>query len=382
MGYLHVDIECVQSSKKPGAPCGDVVGHDRNPAATTMVCSDGLGSGIKANIAATMCVSRLLELLRRGASLREAFNSLVATMNDAREKDLPYAVFTVARIRSDGEATVLSYEMPEPILLSNRVATILSHRSVTVDCSLIHESLCHMRSGEGLLVVSDGVTQAGLGAGWAEGWRIEGVARSLNDCLTNGMALKQLPTFVHDRAREIWDRIPGDDCTAALALCRAGQTVTVLTGPPENREEDAAVVNRFMQAEGRKIVSGATTAKVVSRGLGCRLVVQHDNTSVIAPPNYSIRGIDLVTEGAITLNQINNIFEEDPSNYEAHTGVTKLCEILHAADRIDFLVGSAVNPANSDILYRQQGILPRARIVPLLAERLRKAGKLVTIETV
>ncbi|NLX14689.1 MAG: SpoIIE family protein phosphatase [Phycisphaerales bacterium] len=380
MGYLHVDILTYQSPKRPGEPCGDVIGHDRQTDATALVCSDGLGSGIKANIAATMCVSRLLESLRCGLSLREAFASLVRTMNYARDHDLPYAVFTVVRIRNSGEATVLGYEMPAPLLISGRRTSLLNHRSVTVDRSVVSEALCHLRPGEGILCVSDGVTQAGLGAGLAEGWQTEGLQHYVDECLAGGISLDRLPRFVHHRARELWNMVAGDDCTVSAAVCRQGKCVTVLTGPPAVASDDNVVVSKFTRADGVRLVCGATTARIVSRCMGRRLSVEQDNSSPIAPPKYAIEGIDLVTEGAITLNQVNNIFDENPAGFEKGTGVTSLWSYLHAADRVDFLVGRSLNPANDDILFRQQGILPRSKIVPLLAERLRQIGKLVTIE--
>lgn len=102
MGYVHCEIDTHQVPKRAAAACGDVVAWDRTASATTVICADGLGSGIKANLAAQMCTARLHELLRQGRSLREAFASVAETMNRARGTDLPYAAFTVARVLNDG----------------------------------------------------------------------------------------------------------------------------------------------------------------------------------------------------------------------------------------------------------------------------------------
>ncbi|MDX9976249.1 MAG: hypothetical protein RBU21_24955, partial [FCB group bacterium] len=85
------------------------------------------------------------------------------------------------------------------------------------------------------------------------------------------------------------------------------------------------------------------------------------------------------TEGAVTLNQVFNILEEDDSRYEPKSGVSNLARLLKDADRVEFLVGRAPNLAGEDIAFRQQGILPRTTIVPLLAEKLQSAGKLVIV---
>jgi hypothetical protein len=216
--------------------------------------------------------------------------------------------------------------------------------------------------------------------GLKNGWGLDGVTQFVNDRLANGVPTKLISQYVHSRARELWGAAHGDDCTAALAVCRWGKTVNILTGPPKAASEDHQVASRFLLAEGTSVVCGATTAKIVARHLGVNLSVEQDPHSVLAPPKYAVDGIDLVTEGAVTLNQVYNVLDEDPGNLEVETGVTQLCELLRSADRVNFTVGRAQNPAHGDISFRQRGILPRETIVPLIGEKLREAGKLVVIE--
>jgi hypothetical protein len=382
MAYIHVEIEQAQSSKKPGAPCGDVVAFERAPAATTLVLCDGLGSGIKANLAATMCASRLLEALRSGTSLRHAFGNLVKNMIRVRGTDLPYACFVVIRVLSDGQATVLSYEMPEPLYMTASHASPLPQRTRTVENALIGESHVQLAPGDALMVMSDGVTQAGLGLSQRLGWRTEGVQQHLGDLLSERRPLRALAQAVHDRARELWEGVGGDDVTVAMVVCRWGKTLNILTGPPSSKALDRPTVNRFLMLEGWKVVAGSTTSEIVAGYLGQSLDVEQDASSTLAPPRYYIEGIDLVTEGAITLNQVYNILDEDPGKLEEETGVSELQKLLREADRINFLVGVARNPAHADIIFRQRGLLSRAHIVPLLAEKLREMGKLVTVEFV
>jgi len=357
-----------------------VVAFDRTPSHTTIVVSDGLGHGIRANIAATMCVSRLLELFRGGFSLRVGFANMVKTMNEARGTDLPYAVFTVARILNDGTTTLLSYEMPPPILISPRHAAVLPQRTITLENALIGEANCHLESGEGVIVVSDGITQAGMGTAFKLGWEANGACRYINTCLLDGVLPREIPPYVHRRALEHWGPSPGDDCTVTLALSRWGNTVNVLTGPPSDPAQDNAVVAKFLLAEGTKIVCGGTTAGIVARHRGKKIAIDTESQPTIAPPKYTVEGIDLVTEGAVTLNQVYNVLDEDASAFEEDSGVTELHQHLRSADRVNFLVGVARNPASDNIAFRQRGILTRMQIVPLLADRLRKAGKLVVVD--
>jgi hypothetical protein len=379
-GYVHVEVETAQSSKKPDAPCGDVVGCDRTAAATTIVCADGIGSGIRARIAAEMCTSRLLELLRLGFSLRQAFASVVRTMEQNRDPSRPFAAFTVVRVLNDGMATVLSYEAPPAILVSRHHAAELVTRSVELGGAMALESDCYLEPGDGLLVTSDGITQAGLGRGMPNGWQTEGVVRYVNHCLTEGRAPREIPEQVHREARRLWT-VGGDDCTAVMALCRRGQIVNILTGPPAHKSQDVAMVRRFMKAEGLKIVAGGTTAEIVARVLGHRMSVEQSPQSLVAPPRYEIEGVDLVTEGAVTLNQVYNLLDEDIRHLKEDSGVTELCALLQIADRVNIHMGTARSLADGDISFRQRGILTREAIVPLIADRLRAAGKLVVVET-
>jgi hypothetical protein len=380
-GYLHVEIASAQSSKHAGDPCGDFFRHDRSPLATTVICADGIGSGVKANVAAVMCVARLFELLECEFSLREAFAAVARTMTAAMGSDLPFVAFNVARIHADGRTTVLSYESPPPIFVGRRRAQVLNQRTLNLERAVVGEAQCHLETGEGLLICSDGITQAGLGAGLALGWEAAGVCQYVNDLLSDGVAVPALADEVHDRARRLWRRQAGDDCTAIVASCRPGRTVNILSGPPASREHDRAVIARFLRNDGVKVVCGATTAKIVGRYNGSVVQVEQ-TTSLIAPPAYRLQGIDLVTEGAVTLNQAYNILDEDPAGYEEQSGVTQLCELLRDADRVNIFLGKAPNPASGDISFRQQGILQRTSVMPLLAEKLRRRGKLVVLEEV
>ena len=382
MAYIHIEIELAQSSKKPGAPCGDLVSFERTPTATTLVLCDGLGSGIKANLAATMCAARLLEALRAGTSLRHAFGSLVKNMIGVRGTDMPYACFVVIRVLNDGQATVLTYEMPEPLFVTTSHASLLPQRTRTVENALIGEAHLQLAPGDGIMVFSDGVTQAGLGLSQRHGWRVEGVQQFLTEELSQRRPLRELARAVHDRAVELWEGVGGDDVTVALALARWGRTLNILTGPPSSKAQDRPLANRFLMMDGWKVIAGSTTAEIVAGFLGQELQVEQDVTSHLAPPRYYLEGVDLVTEGAITLNQVYNILDEDPAKLEEESGVTELQGLLQQADRINFIVGLARNPAHGDILFRQRGLLTRANIVPVLAEKLRGMGKLVTVEYV
>ncbi|MHB1461966.1 MAG: SpoIIE family protein phosphatase [Armatimonadota bacterium] len=384
-GYLHVEIDTLQLSKHEGDVCGDVIMWERTESSTNLVISDGMGHGIKANIAAEMCAARLMELIRQGTSLRQAFSSLVHTMEQAKTSELPYAVFTVVRILNDGVSTVLSYEMPAPIFLARRYAQVLQQRTFSVGHSLIGEATCHLTKGEGIMVMSDGVTMAGLDSGqpgMVMGWGVEGVNQFSSDQMSSGVAFHDLPEHVMSRTVKLWGTSLGDDCSILLAGCRPGNTVNIFTGPPTDPEKDMEVVNRFMMLQGTKVVCGGITAQITAENLGVPIEMEEKPKSLLSPPRCYIDGIDLVSEGAITLNQIYNVLDEEPGALEDDSAVTELHELLKNADRVRIMMGGAINPATRDISFRQKGILTRQAIVPLLARKLQEAGKLVIVEDI
>jgi hypothetical protein len=380
MEYLHVEVNTSICPKRPGQPSGDVVRVARSPGWTTVICCDGMGSGIRANVAATLHASRLLELEKQGISLRDAFARVVGTIHEDRGKTPMYAAMAVARILHSGEATVLTYDMPAPILAGSLHASLLSQRLFHADAALLGETNCHLSDGEGICLVSDGITQAGIGKQFRDGWGDEQAARYLDALLARKFPLERVPDELNGRARQHWGDKLGDDCTVVLAHCRPGKQLSIMTGPAYHPSVDHEFVERFLSTPGWKVVCGATTAKIVARHLGKELEMDQDENTLVAPPSYRIDGIDLVTEGAITLTQVYNILEEDPSRYEEWSGVTQLCDLLRDADRIHFFVGTASNPGNLSIAFQQKGILPRIRTVPLIRDRLTKAGKLVVMD--
>lgn len=377
--YLHVEVTTAQSSKHPGSPCGDVVSVLRTPSATTIVCADGQGSGPRANLAATMAVARLRGLLEAGFTLTDAFGRLVEAMNAVRGQRPLYVAFTLARILPDGTTRVLGYEAPSAVLISpGRPPTVLDAPPRRVGSALVTEGHCQLAEGDALLVVSDGITQAGLGRGSPAGWQADGVARFCGQRLREGTEPAHLPELVRREAQRLWGA-GGDDCSAVLAGCRAGRVVTLLTGPPSSPARDESAVRSLLDGPAAKVVCGGTTAQIVARCTGQQLRMAGGESSLIAPPRQQLDGIDLVTEGAVTLNQVCNLLDADPSQYTEESGVTALARLLWEADRVDLLVGQAVNDASADIAFRQRGVLNRRDLLPVLADKLRAMDKLVTI---
>ncbi len=382
MGYQYYEVITEQISKRPEKPCGDVTLTERDKNASVHILCDGVGSGIKANIAATMSVARLKELLQSGFTLRQAFANVVHTMEDARKKDLPCAFFTIARVLSDGVAVILNYDMPEALFVSKRYSTHLKSSTQTFNDGIVRETSCTLNKGEGILLFSDGITQAGMGKGLPYGWGIDAVNKFVSEQLRNGADLKSLPKLLLSEAKRKWKNQCEDDLTVSLIYCRKGRVVNIFTGPPVNPDDDERIVKQFLSNDGLKIVCGASTAKIVARVMKKELDFDPAFKSTIAPPNYEIEGLDLVTEGAVTLNQLYNVWGEGLEKLEKNSPVTDLHALLNVADKINLIIGKSQNPAGDDISFKQSGILKREKIIPLLVQKFREDGKIVSIEEV
>ena len=378
-GYIHYEITRSQASMREGEPNGDVMGKLRTQQGTTIVLADGIGHGVKAHIAAQFTVSRALGLVEGGTGFRAAFESVVRTMEAAKGTDMPYAVITMVRILPDGFATILSYEMPPPILMMRKFSQVLPQRRAPGHESAALESSCHLSVDESLLLVTDGITQSGMGRGIRGGWTSERLLDYVIGLQESGTEWNGYSALVLNKALSNWGPAPGDDCSAITVTARRGKSVTVLTGPPSDRRMDRRVLQRFIASDGLKVVSGGSTAKMVAAYLGKDLRAVKGQGSLYSPPRYFIDGIDLVTEGALTLNQVCNVIDEQPEQLEEGS-VAMLHRILLDCDKVTFLVGEAVNPANAGIAFRQQGIMARKVIIPVLCDRLRVKGKLVVEE--
>ncbi|MCL2039036.1 MAG: serine/threonine-protein phosphatase [Bacteroidetes bacterium] len=381
--YQYIDIAFNQKSKIEGTACGDVFSIARSPHHTTIILCDGKGHGIKANFAAAMNVSYLSKLLQSGFSLRQAFDSLVDFFNQVGTEGGHYAVFSMMRIHNDGMANILSFSMPPPIFISPIGAKILNLREIETENGIINEANCYIKNTEAIMLMSDGVTQAGIGRGLDWGWTSEGVCKFINENYTHkSIDYIKLSNDITQQVFTISNNNYDDDITNIIGFARTGKVCNIITGPPAEKKNDCSVVRKFMSADGCKIVCGGTTANVVSSVLNTNLIYNNEKTNPFTPPEFIIKGVDLATEGAITLNQLYNIIDENRKLMNEDSPVTKLFDKIMEADKIVFWLGINNQSDNNSLEFIQRGIKSRQNIIPSLANRLKELGKLVIINKI
>ena len=369
-----------QSIKTGKIVCGDSFLSDRTFDSTEFILCDGIGSGVYANIAAISCASRLSELIKSGLSQGHACEMVADSMHRARQEDIPFSAFSAARILHDGQFAVYSYEAPAPILIRDGMAMVLKPRFYKAGYEVIGESSGTLSIGDSLVLCSDGASQAGLGHGYTFGIGSEGVAEYLNHCSSQGVPLIDVPDKVIHMTQHISGGRHEDDTTVAVLTCRTAKEIAVLSGPPTVKSKDRAIVERFMASAGMHVVCGSTTAEILARELGMDIRLKSPGTSFGNPPEYKMDGMDMITEGAVILNQINNILDENPEQFTHNSLAERLCAMLMEADVITFIIGRSINDAHNELLFKQLGILPRDTTIRQISSKLENMGKLIVSE--
>ena len=375
---IYIADYLCQKHKSGYLVCGDTCLCERTSTSTVYILCDGIGSGVYANIASITCSQRIKELLRRGVPLRKASEMVASSMHRARKEKIPFSAFSAVVILPDGNFTVYTYENPNPIFIQNGTAKVMTPRYYTSGYEVIGECTGSFQKGDSLLLSSDGVTQAGLGRGQGFGIGSDGVVDFINRNHKINDDVSELPDKIVEFCRSFSNGISDDDTTLALLNCQEARELTLLTGPPSKHSLDHEYAMAIKKARGMTVVSGATTAEIVSRELDIPVETLDYNASYGTPPEYYMEGIDLSTEGAITLNQALNVLDEPIELMEGNSPVKRLCAMLKEADVIHFHVGNANNEAHEDMFFKQVGVRVRKTTVEMLADKLNAMGKIVT----
>jgi len=364
--------------------CGDNIAVSRHADSVTLALSDGLGSGVKANILATLTTQIAMHMLENDLPLGEVVQTLSETLPVDRVRKLAYSTFAIARFSSQGSARVVEFDSPAAIFLRKRKLQPVCYEERTIEGKRIQETMLSLEAGDWVIFVSDGVLNAGIGGVYPLGWGWDQTARFLEEHAHRDLSAEDLANRIADAVSDLYAAKPGDDVSIVVIKARHKYTITVFTGPPAKIKDDETIVNRFIRHGGKLAVCGGTTAKIVSRYIGRPMEVDLSTMTQEVPPIAHIEGIDLVSEGILTLTHVNELLksgtERKSVQYKAD-GASNLIRLLLEADHIHFIVGHAVNPAHQNPeLPGQLGI--RLNIVQEIEEQLRIRGKEVTIESV
>jgi hypothetical protein len=364
--------------------CGDNISVSRRLDSVILALSDGLGSGVKANILATLTTQIAVRMLEDDLPIGEVVQTLSSTLPVCNVRKVAYSTFAIAQFHTDGNARVVEFDTPPAVLLRRRKVQPIAYEERVLDGKTIREAELELQAGDWVVFVSDGVLNAGIGGVYPLGWGWDQAARFLEKQAHPELTAQDLAAKVAEAVQELYAGRPGDDVSVVVIKVRHKQVATVLTGPPARRDGDPERVARFVNRTGRLIVCGGTTAKLVARQTGQPLEVDLATGTQDVPPIARMTGMDLVTEGILTLTQVSNLLKAgaDRGTVQYRTdGAAGLLRMLLEVDHVHFMVGQAVNPAHQNPdLPQQLGI--RMSVVRDIGDQLRKREKEVTIEAI
>lgn len=362
--------------------CGDSLGVVPIEGGKLMVLSDGLGSGVKANILATLTTKIAMRLMERGLPLEEVVETLTDTLPECKVRKIAYSTFTLLKVMDDGSVYLAEFDNPPTFFLKRGYVSQLKYRDKVIGTRKIREARVHVEAGDWLVTVSDGEIHAGIGGLLNLGWDWEKIAKFLETQVYDEVSAQKVAQILVDQAKQLYEGRPGDDTTAGVLKIRPKRYASFMIGPPVKREDDVAVVERFLAIPGRKIVSGGTTAGILAKILEKDVVVDLSTMTNKIPPTGKLEGIDLVSEGVHTVNHALEILERT-SDIEKlvgkRDGANKLAWEFLYADTVNIFLGQAINPAHlNPNLPQEMGF--KSRSVQAIANILREKGKEVFLE--
>ena len=381
MSYF-IDVAFEKLNKFGEELCGDKVEIERATDGVIVVLADGLGSGVKANILATITAKIAATMLKEGADIIETVDTIVNTLPVCKVRNIAYATFTLMKIFDDGRVYIAEYDNPPVFLISSDNINI-DKREIIIADKKVKESNFKLQEGDVLTVVSDGAIHAGVGSLLNLGWQWENVNEYLNRRAPGLKCAKHISKDLIEACNDLYMGKPGDDTTVVTVKIRTPEVIDLFTGPPVEKENDKWVVEQLMNSKGKKIVCGGTAANIVSRELRQELEVNMDFIDKDVPPTASLKGIDLITEGVLTLNKavekLKNYSKYSLYDLNSEDGASKLVRMLtEDCTHLNLWVGKSINPAHQNP-YFPIDLSIKLKIVEELADVMKKMGKEVKL---
>jgi hypothetical protein len=382
MSELFIESGAANICKHGEILCGDSLSVAPVDGGKLMVLSDGLGSGVKANILATLTTKIAMRLMERGLPLEEVVETLTDTLPECKVRKIAYSTFTLLKVLNDGSVYLAEFDNPPTFFFKRGYVSQLKYRDRVIGSRKIREARTHVQEGDWLVTVSDGEIHAGIGGLLNLGWDWDKIAKFLEVQIYDDASAQKVAQVLVDQANQLYEGRPGDDTTVGVLKIRPKRYAAFMIGPPVKKEDDEAVGERFFAIPGRKIVSGGTTAGILGRRLGRDVVVDLSTMTSKIPPTGKMEGLDLVTEGVHTVNHALEILAKikDIEKLVGHRdGASRLAWEFLYADCVYVFLGQAINPAHlNPNLPQEMGF--KSRSVQAIVNLLRDRGKEVHVE--
>jgi len=367
-----VEVGYYQTRKHGQGAEGDVfLSRKTEDGRIITVMSDGLGSGIKAGVLATLTATMAVKFIAEEIPIKRAAGIIMKTLPVCKERHISYATFTIVDIDNSNAVKIIEYDNPPYVLVRERVQVepvktdiavrrvVRPRRSGGTETSpiqakkaVMHYSEFRAKPGDRLVFYSDGVTQSGMGSknqplGWGSSDAEDFALRLAEE--EPEISARDLARRMVKEAESHDGYTAKDDITCGVVYFRRPRRLLIVTGPSVEKERDRDMAEIFERFPGRKVLCGGTTATIIARELGKAVKVSLKDLDPTMPPSSTMEGADLVTEGIITMGKVAELLDRGNSAERGRTNpATKLVDLLLDSDVIDFVVGTKINEAHQD----------------------------------
>ena len=387
---VSIDVAWKSLNKFKEELCGDKVEIVKKDDSDILILADGMGSGVKANILSTLTSKILATMLFEGATIEECVETIAKTLPICSVRKVAYATFSILQIFHNGDAYLVEYDNPDCVFIRGKKIIKYPYETREIEGKKIHEYRFKVEKNDCFVLMSDGVIYAGAGDILdLNGWTWDSMAEYTLKCTKETLSASRLATMLSEACNELYVNKPGDDTTIAVARVIERRVVNIFTGPPKNKEDDEKLMYDLMHSDGKKVVSGGTSANIAARVLNKEITTRINETDPDIPPTAEIEGLDLVTEGVLTLGKTlklikkyaNDEFDADFfDELDADNGASKLAKmIIEECTELNLFVGTKMNRAHrqSDITFDMS---MRMNLVEQLKTVAEKIGKKVNVK--
>ncbi|MCF8226757.1 MAG: serine/threonine-protein phosphatase [Bacteroidales bacterium] len=356
---FYIEVACEQRNYGNERICGDVFlsRKIREENRTIAVLSDGMGHGVKANVLATLTATMSANFTFEHKDHQTIADIIMNTLPVCSERHMSYSTFTIVDIESNGLIRILEYDNPRTIIMRNNKYFDPKWKNSVMETDKnkgkeIRSCSFEPRKEDRILFFSDGITQSGLGTEkYPLGWGHENLIIYIEKTLKSapGISAVKLAEKIVNMAYRNDSYHAKDDTSCASIYFREPRRLLISTGPPYEKEKDEALGKTVKEFKGKKIVCGATTADIIARELGVKIEDSLDFTDPDLPPVSSMSGIDLVTEGILTITKVTRILKEHTPGFELGNGpADRIIKMVKESDEIEIIIGTRINIAHQD----------------------------------
>lgn len=365
--------------------CGDNVAAVSRGEYTTLVLADGLGSGVKANILSILTSKILCTMVSCDISMEDCIETIIQSLPVCKERGVAYSTFSVVHVDSRGKGYLFEFDNPDAIYYHNGKCCDFEREPMDILGKRVFKTELNLVANDAIIVMSDGTVHAGIGMLLNFGWQRDEIKKYLDEKVSLAMSARCIACLLTSACNDLYLDKPGDDTTVAAVRIREKCVVDIMVGPPVDKAKDDFYVARFLEGDGLKVVCGGTSSQIVARYLNEEIQADFDVPDKSVPPISKIKGIELATEGVLTLRKLTELSEKylsstdlSPKYFDKADGANLLADLLfEKATHINFYVGQGINTAHQNLPI---DITMKLKLVETLSRNLKTIGKTVTVQ--